>query len=200
MTNVEKSYGARKAVAVDGFTLSTGDHILLVGANGSGKSTFLRIVAGVTPISRGVMQRSPELSQMVVGYVPQSGGIYADMTLRQNLAIFSHMYATQPSRPAEELWLVRDTSLSSFIDVPVGEMSGGIQQLASFACVLSGGPHALLLDEPTSELDPTHARQIFECLELLRGALAFLIVSSHESRDTSFLNRKIVMTNGRIAE
>ena len=135
---------------------------------------------------------------MVIGYMPQAGGLYADMTLRQNLQIFSHMYDLQPSRPAEDTWFVRETALLPFIDMPVAEMSGGIQQLAIFACVLSAGPHALVLDEPDSELDTTHVGQIYDCLAELGGAMDFLIVSSHFPRKLEFVNRSIVMANGRI--
>jgi len=198
MANVEKQYGARKVLSVQDFALAAGDRILLLGANGSGKSTLMRIIAGVTLISRGRLERSAELARMVIGYVPQAGGLYGDMTLRQNLAIFSRLYGTQPSRRAEDAWFVRDTSLASYIDVPVSDMSGGIRQLAAFACVLSAGPHALLLDEPSSELDTEHAHQIYECLAALRDAMAFIIVSSHESRSLDFLNRRIVMAKGRI--
>jgi ABC-type multidrug transport system ATPase subunit len=198
MADVEKQYGARKVLSVKDFALAAGDRILLMGANGSGKSTLMRIIAGVTLISRGRLKRSPEFARMVIGYVPQAGGLYGDMTLRQNLAVFSRMYGTQPGRPAEDAWFVRDTSLASFIDVQVSDMSGGIRQLAAFACVLSAGPHALLLDEPSSELDTDHARQIYESLAALREAMAFIIVSSHESRNFDFLNRKIVMAKGQI--
>jgi ABC-type multidrug transport system ATPase subunit len=198
MSNAEKLYGARKVLSVRDFALKSGDRILLLGANGSGKSTLLRIIAGVTRISRGLIVRSPELDRMVIGYVPQAGGLYGDMSLRQNLAIFSRLYGTQPSRPAEDTWFIRDTSLASYVDVQVSDMSGGIRQLATFACVLSAGPHALLLDEPSSELDADHARQIYECLAMLRDAMAFIIVSSHEVRNLDFLSRRIVMTKGQM--
>jgi ABC-type multidrug transport system ATPase subunit len=198
MARVEKRYGRRKVLAIDDFQLAAGDRILLTGANGSGKSTLLRVLAGVTPISRGELHRSPDLSQMVVGYVPQSGGLYSDMTLRQNLAIFSRMYDTQPGRPAEDVWFVRDTVLRSFIDIRVGEFSGGMHQLATFACVISAGPHALLLDEPTSELDSVHAGQIHDCLALLCQGVEFIILSSHEARDFNFITRRLVMEDGRI--
>lgn len=199
LENVEKQYGTRKVLAVQECKLSTGDRIQLSGANGSGKSTLLRVIAGVTPVSRGRVHRSPEINRMVVGYVPQTGGLYGDMTLRQNLAIYSRIYATQPSRPAEESWFIRDTSLVSFLDVPVSDMSGGIRRLASFACVLSAGPHALLLDEPASELDIDHARQIYGCLEMLRDAMSFMIVSTHEPGKLNFLNREILMVKGEIS-
>jgi sulfate transport system ATP-binding protein len=199
MSEVKKRYGKREVLAIEEFELAEGDRILLSGANGSGKSTLLRILAGVTPITNGRLERSPQLASMVVGYVPQAGGLYGDMTLRQNLAIYSRMYDTQPSRAAEEVWFVRDSSLKAFVDVPVGVMSGGIHQLAAFACVLSAGPQALLLDEPSSELDSAHSGQIYEWLALLRDSMSFLIVSSHESRSFDFLNRHVRMEGGRVA-
>lgn len=198
MTNVEKRYGKRRVLSVEDFELADGDHILLSGANGSGKSTLLRVIANLTPISRGSIARSAALVNMVVGFVPQAGGLYGDMTLRQNLAVYAKMYDTQPARPAEDIWLVRDTSLRSFIDVPVGVMSGGIHQLAAFACVLAAGPHALLLDEPASELDATHSAQIYDCLSQIRDSLNFIVVSSHESRRFDFVNRHVTMKDGSI--
>jgi ABC-type multidrug transport system ATPase subunit len=195
---VEKRYGRRQALAIDRLEVAAGDRILLSGTNGSGKSTLLRILAGVSVISRGRIERAAEFRNMVIGYVPQLGGLYADMTLRQNLHIYARMYDTQPIRQPEELWLIRDTSLRSFVDVPVGAMSGGIHQLAAFACVLSAGPHALLLDEPASELDAANATLIYDCLASVRQSLAFLIVSSHENRSYDFVTRQIVMKDGCI--
>jgi ABC-type multidrug transport system ATPase subunit len=199
LEHVEKRYGARTVLSVSGFELRRGDCVLLAGHNGSGKSTLIRIIAGVSPVSRGRVERSSEFDDIVIGLVPQGGCLYADMTLRQNLAVFSSLYRSQPSRPAEETWFIRDTSLKSYIDVRAGEMSGGIRQLATFACVLSAGPHALLLDEPSSELDAAHAQLLYDWLAKLRSTMTFIVMSSHDSNHPGFHSRTVVLEKGAIA-
>jgi ABC-type multidrug transport system ATPase subunit len=198
MHSVTKRYGARDVLCIDRFRLFHGDCILLTGANSSGKSTFLRVLSRIATPSTGLLVWAPDSANINIGYIPQTGGLYADLTLRQNLIIYSRLVGAQSVRQPEDAWFIRDTSLRSYMDTRVEEMSGGIRQMATFACVLSAGPHALVLDEPTSELDHLHARQVYECLSILKRALSFVILSSHESQEFEFITRWLVMRDGRL--
>src|SRR5258708_17058482 len=86
LNDVQKWYGARRGLAIDEFVINGGDNVLLIGANGSGKSTLLRVVAGITLPTSGTVDRTA-LARITIAYVPQGGGLYGDMTLRENLTI-----------------------------------------------------------------------------------------------------------------
>jgi ABC-type multidrug transport system ATPase subunit len=194
----KKRYGSRTVLNIDQFSLNRHDRIVLLGENGSGKSTLLRVLAGVAPLSRGHITRSRDMANMRIGFVPQAGGLYDDLTIRQNLDVYCRLYGVAEIRsPADEPF-IRSTSLVSYMDTPVSHLSGGIQKLSVLACVFAICPHGLLLDEPSSDLDDHHSRHLYDMLERLSEKLAFVVVSTHESRNTAFLTRRVTMKKGEI--
>ncbi len=196
MKNVEKRYGRRLVLVIDDFTISSGDRVLLLGRNGSGKSTLLRLLAGISRPSSGKLARP---RQVTIGYAPQAGGLYPDMTLRDNLAIFHRLYGGKSAERLVAHQFIGDTGLGPLIDVQVGELSGGFRKLAALACVLaSSTPEALLLDEPTADLDEKHASLVIDVLQRESAKLAFLVVSSHPTHGLDFLKRRVFIENGRI--
>ncbi|MGE5218162.1 MAG: ATP-binding cassette domain-containing protein [Chloroflexota bacterium] len=196
ITKVQKRYRGRTVLSIDSFALAEGDKINLQGRNGSGKSTFLRLLAGISAPTSGQLGATDAFRHLTVGYVPQAGGLYEDMTLRQNLAIFSRLYCNRP--PLENDEILAEAGLARFLDVPVGVLSGGFQKLAALTCALAGRPNALLLDEPTVDLDKQHARQIHDILEKLVSTLSFIVVSSHDAPVFPFLARNVVLIDGHI--
>ena len=182
---------------IGNFELLVGEKILIVGANGSGKSTLLRLIAGISTVSEGRVERSKELRTMRIGFVPQSGGLYEDLTLWQNFEVFRRLYGMEPDYSLSNTWLGECGSLDTVKNIPVGQMSGGIKQLATIACVLSFRPDSLLLDEPASDLDVVHRKQLSKLLADLAPALAFLLISAHDTHGFDFFDRKISMSDGR---
>lgn len=193
----EKRYAGRTVLQIDSFRLYDGDRLLLVGQNGSGKSTFLRILAGATILTTGTLTRSPPMRNLRIGYVPQSGGMYGDMTFGENLEIYCRLFgvAWTPSR----LTSIRFAdALEPILGLPIAQLSGGTQKLAALACMLAIEPDALLLDEPASDLDRRHAAELYSVLAELCTALKFVVVSTHDVRGLEFLHRKLELADGRI--
>jgi len=192
----EKRYGGRTVLHIDGFRLDDGDRLLLLGQNGSGKSTFLRVLAGATILTRGRLTRSPLMRSLRVGYVPQSGGMYGDMTFAENLEIYCRLFGV--SWTPERLTSVHFAdALRPVAKLPIGQLSGGTQKLATLACMLAVEPDALLLDEPASDLDNQHAAELYSSLAELCTALRFIVVSTHDVRGLESLHRRMVLDNGR---
>jgi ABC-type multidrug transport system ATPase subunit len=198
IVNGEKRYGKRVILSIRDFSVRHGDLILLQGSNGSGKSTLMRILAGAIPLTRGTVHEAPELQDMRVGFAPQSGGVYDDLTVRQNLELYAGLYGVAAIGVLEEHWFIRDSALAPILDTPVSNLSGGIKKLTVLACILAIQPHGLILDEPTSELDERHARHFYSAISRLSATLSFLIMSSHEDRFAGLLSRQISLQDGRL--
>lgn len=198
LVGAKKRYFSRCVIDIDDFTIVDRDRILLLGENGSGKSTLFRLLAGIARLSEGELQRSPQGRDLRVGFLPQAGGIYDDMSLRQNLALYCELYGAPVVQDPSANWFTQNTVLASLADVPVGTLSGGTRRLATLACIFNVGADALLLDEPMSELDPEHEAHVYRALQYLSERLVFLIVSSHKDDAGPLFNRKILMQQGRM--
>jgi ABC-type multidrug transport system ATPase subunit len=120
------------------------------------------------------------------------------MTLRENLTVIPRIYGQKSSLSQSVSTFIQESGLEAFIDVRVGELSGGFRQLAAFSCAIASAPDVLLLDEPLSELDSLHAQQICDTVDRLCSTLMFLVISSHDAPDLSFLNRRVIVKNGTV--
>lgn len=196
LRNAEKIYRKRRVLFVDDFALCSGDRILLSGSNGSGKSTFLRVLAGVSPLSRGEIERTERFRDMRIGVVPQFGGLYEDLTVRENFRVICHLYGVGPEQDLGKIWFIQDMGLEPFLDMHVTQLSGGYRKMAALASVLLMKPEGLLLDEPTSDLDDYHTGLIYDRLEHLSEDLEFLVIAAHEAMPPDFLRRRIQMVKG----
>ena len=161
MQNVTKRYGRRAALADVSLTLRPGEVTLLLGANGAGKSTLLRCLLGITdyegaisvggrdPLEDGCVVRS------AIGYMPQSGGLHADLTVRDTMTLYARIRLAPAGRSAA---LLQEAGLGPYLETPVGELSGGMRQRLGFALALLPDPSILVLDEPSSSLDVASRR------------------------------------------
>jgi ABC-2 type transport system ATP-binding protein len=157
-------------VAVDGLDLTVprGDVLCLLGANGSGKTTTIRMLCGLLPPTAGgamvagidVVQ-DPDGVRRKIGYMSQRFGLYDDLTVIENLTFYSSLYglrgAAQKARLAE---VVEELGLGKRLDQFTGQLSGGWRQRVSLGCAIAHRPEILFLDEPTAGVDPA-ARRLF---------------------------------------
>ena len=172
----------------------------LLGPSGSGKTTLLRAIVGVQVVESGrvaVLGRpagSPEVRSHV-GYLTQSPSVYADLTVRENLAYFARVLAA----PVERIDGVLETvDLSGLAGQLVRTLSGGELSRVSLATALLGEPELLILDEPTVGLDPVLRRDLWETFRRLAAAGTTLLVSSHVMDEAERCDRLLLMRHGAV--
>ena len=138
---------------IDELQISRRDIITITGPNGAGKTTLLNILAGISLPSKGKRICSKELNALRLCYIPQSGGFYRNLSLIENMKIWSNLYGQSLKHNIIDHWFFKVLGLTSIIHKPVGELSVGFQKIATITCALSANPNGLFLDEPTSGLD-----------------------------------------------
>jgi ABC-type multidrug transport system ATPase subunit len=161
----------RDLVAVDGLTLEIppGSLFGLVGPDGAGKTTTLRMLAGVLPPTAGdavvggvSVAKDPEGVKHHIAYMAQRFGLYADLTVRENIEFYADLYQVpRADRPGRIERLYRFSNLGPFEHRLAGQLSGGMKQKLSLCCALVHHPEILLLDEPTFGVDPISRRDLW---------------------------------------
>jgi ABC-type multidrug transport system ATPase subunit len=198
LEGVEKRYGRNAVLKVDALELNEGDQALLVGPNGSGKTTLLKLLGGIVPATRGSVRWSPELQRGALGYVPQTGGLYPEMTILDNLRTRRALYGMEQTE-VQKLHYVRVLGLVPLLDRRFGELSGGYQRLATLAAALHVRPAWLLLDEPFNGVD-RHFREVLAAtLDELGRELRLMVLTSPTTDTPAPGNRIIEIEEGRVA-
>jgi len=198
---LQKSFGAVRAVDGVDLTVAAGEIYGLLGPNGSGKTTLIRLLLGLLRPDAGSIQLfgrpMPDKEILAqAGYMTQVSALYADLTVRENLAFFAAMCggATR-SRIDEALALVE---LGDRAGSLVRTLSGGMRQRASLACALVHRPRLLLLDEPTVGVDPQLRAAFWDYFRGLARDGTTLIVSSHVMDEAERCDRLGLMRQGRL--
>ncbi|KSW26905.1 MULTISPECIES: ATP-binding cassette domain-containing protein [unclassified Pseudomonas] len=161
----------------------------LVGPDGAGKTTFLRLVAGLLRADGGELEvlgidvkAHPQRVQDLISYMPQRFGLYEDLSVQENLDLYAdlHGVGAQQRRQRFERLLAM-TDLGRFTDRPAGKLSGGMKQKLGLACTLVRSPQLLLLDEPTVGVDPLSRRELWEIVQQLveEESLSVLLTTSY---------------------
>ena len=172
-----KTFGT--TVALDGISgeLPSGRILGLLGPDGAGKTTLIRLFAGLMVASAGsveVLGRTPRAdggaTQAQTGYMPQRFGLYEDLSVLDNLNLYANLRALTPAvRAARFEQLLKFTDLAAFTGRLAGKLSGGMKQKLGLACALLGSPRLLLLDEPGVGVDPLSRRELWRMVSDLVG-------------------------------
>jgi ABC-2 type transport system ATP-binding protein len=189
---LSKSYGDRVALRDVSLELGRGELLAVLGPNGAGKTTLLSVLAGITKPDSGRIGRS----NGEVGWVPQQAGLYRRLTVEENLRLFAHMEGTADVEETLERML-EQTGLADRRGDQVSSLSGGNQQRINIAIGLLGDPSVLLLDEPSSGLDPSQRIRLWEFVAGLSDAGTAVIYSTHQIEEAShYGDRLVVLADG----
>ena len=186
VVGLEKRFGDLEALS--GLNLSVGEGIIyaLVGPDGAGKTTLLRILAGIMTPSAGRVNilghdvaADPESIKGKIGYLSQRFSLNPSLTVAENIDFFASLYQVPGSEKADRTEMLLDFSrLRRFKDRQAAHLSGGMKQKLSLCCALIHTPKLLLLDEPTTGVDPISRRELWEILYDLLGEGVTVIVST----------------------
>ncbi len=189
---LSKSFGERIALQDVSLDVGAGELLAVLGPNGAGKTTLLSILAGITRPDAGRISAS----NGEIGWVPQQAGLYRRLTVEENLRLFSHMEGVADVERTVDRMLDQ-TALADRRHDQVSTLSGGNQQRINIAIGLLGDPSVLLLDEPSSGLDPSQRVRLWEFVAGLAEAGTTVIYSTHQIEEAShYGDRLVVLADG----
>ena len=201
--NVSKRFGKRYAIRNVSFEVSRGEVFSLLGPNGAGKTTLLSVIAGIMAPDEGEVALdglnplSTEARNMI-GYSPQEPVVYEDLTGFENLMFYAGLHGltgSEARRRCREL--LELMGLSDYADKLVGTYSGGMKKKLSFAAALIGDPELLILDEPTTGMDPGARRDVWRLITE-KGDKAVILATHYMEEADALSDRVAIMYEGEI--
>jgi ABC-2 type transport system ATP-binding protein len=202
VVNISKSYGAQKALDNISFSIKKGEIVGFLGPNGAGKSTLMKILTtyiaadeGSASVNGNDVNLQQKAVQQSIGYLPEHNPLYLDLYIREYLAFNADVYKIPKSRIDEVITL---TGLTSESHKKIGQLSKGFRQRVGLANALLHNPDVLILDEPTTGLDPN---QLVEIRNVIRnvGKDKTVFLSTHIMQEVEAIcDRVIIINNGKI--
>jgi ABC-2 type transport system ATP-binding protein len=192
---LSKVYGERRALQDVSFTAAPGQLVAVIGPNGAGKTTLLQILAGAIAPTAGTVS----LDRREVGWVPQQPAVYSKLSVSENLRLFARLEKVADVEATVERML-EQTELRDREGDPVGTLSGGNQQRVNIAVGLLGDPTVLLLDEPSSSLDPRQRERLWAFVAgLARDGGTTVVYSTHNVAEAErYADRVLVLADGEL--
>lgn len=192
VSDLVKSYDERRALAGIGFTARRGELLAVIGPNGAGKTTLLSILAGVIDPERGQV----DVGAGRVGFVPQQLALYRRLTVAENLRLFARLEGVKDVEAAVDRMLAQSALTGRRNDL-AGTLSGGNQQRVNIAIGLLAEPSVLLLDEPSTGLDPRQRARLWEFVLDLAGGGTTVIFTTHNIGEAErYGDRLLVLADG----
>jgi len=201
---VDKRYGHIRALHEVDISVEEGQIFGLIGANGAGKSTFIKLLVGVADANAGSLRvlglqpkRNKRQLREQIGYMPQSPALYEDLTAAENLRFFArgHRLDNLNEKVRATLEFVQ---LAERANDPVSTLSGGMKQRVSLACALVHQPRLFLLDEPTAGVDLKLRAAFWEHFKQLAAEGATILVSTHQMDEANHCHRLAIISEGHI--
>ncbi len=205
-TGLTKRFGARLAVDDFSLTVAPGEAFALVGPDGAGKTTTIRMLCGIMDPDAGgarvlgfdTVKESERLKEHI-GYMPQRFGLYDDLTVAENLAFYADIYQVpRAEKEARAPELLGFANLTPFQERLAANLSGGMRQKLGLVCALIHTPRLLFLDEPTFGVDPVSRREFWEILYRLLGGGMTIFLSTAYMDEAERAHRVGLIHQGRL--
>jgi ABC-2 type transport system ATP-binding protein len=204
--NLEKSFGAFKAVAGISFFVRRGEIFGFLGPNGAGKSTTIRMLCGLLAPTAGSgrvagfdIVRDAERIKTRIGYMSQKFSLYDELTVEENIDFYSGIYRLPKEKKLERKeWVLAMAGLRDHRHALTAELSGGWKQRLALGCAVLHEPPILFLDEPTSGVDPISRRQFWDLIYGLSGKGVTVFVTTHHMEESEYCDRLGVIYRGEL--
>jgi ABC-2 type transport system ATP-binding protein len=203
---LRKCFGELTAVSDLSFAALSGEIFGLVGPDGAGKSTTIRMLAGIMPPDAGEIRvagcdvvADPESVKSVISYMPQRFGLYEDLTVDENIRFYADLFGVagrQREHRSRELLVA--CAMNEFRHRLAGKLSGGMKQKLGLVCALIHTPRVLLLDEPTTGVDPVSRREFWAMLYALLEQSVTILVSTSYLDEAERCHRLALLHEGRL--
>ena len=203
---ITKRYGSQLAVNNVSFTVSTGEIVGFIGPNGAGKSTTMKIITGTLPPDKGeVLIRDMPVGEnlksirKIIGYLPENNPLYPEMYIREYLEYVAGLYQIRGNQRREHIKRVIEmTGLSPEAHKKIGSLSRGYRQRVGLSQALIHDPEILILDEPTTGLDPNQLVEIRQLISNI-GMQKTVLLSTHILQEVEAIcDRVIIINQGKI--
>jgi len=203
---LSKSFGHFRAVDRISFEVRRGTIFGLLGANGAGKSTTIRMLCGLLPPSSGTavvgsysVEKDPEKVKQGIGYMSQEFSLYNDLTVEENIQFFGGIYGLSPQRIDERRkWILSMSGLEDRRSNLTSELSGGIKQRLALGCAVIHSPGIVFLDEPTGGVDPLSRREFWSLINEFADEGVTVLVTTHYMDEAEYCNELVFMHAGKI--
>ena len=200
-----RRFGALVAVDDVSFTIARGEIFGMLGPNGSGKTTTIRMLCGLlaptsgdaTVAGAGVVTE-PDRVKTRIGYMSQAFGLYRDLTVEENLRFYAGVYEIGPATAERVEWALRTMRLDRARGQLAGTLSGGNKQRLALGCATMHRPPVVFLDEPTAGVDPAARRLFWQIIHELSADGTTMIVTTHYMDEAERFDRLAMLSRGKL--
>ncbi|MGL6341000.1 MAG: ABC transporter ATP-binding protein, partial [Waterburya sp.] len=204
VTGLYKQYGKLAAVKGIDFTVRQGEIFGLIGPDGAGKTTTFQILAGVMEASAGkieVLGKPPREARLNIGYLTQKFSLYPDLSIEENLHYSAGLRGVAETKfKQRKAKLLRLFSLEQFPNRLASQLSGGMKQKLALCCALIAEPQILLLDEPTTGVDPVSRREFWDLLASVAAEGVSIVVATPYLDEAERCHRLALIYEGKIQQ